>query len=146
MDEYFECEDEETRHLVRAILELFPAKKHLSQSLADLLLHYNARHIQETSSLEVRLAELRLQGDEQRQDVRGLREDRVQALSERIAALQDEVASQEKEVRMLSQLDRQQQAKCDAVKREQSMAAMLSESQADLQGANKQLETMMLAN
>ena len=52
-----ECEDAHTLQLVRGILDLFPAKRHLGQRLADLLIHLNERDVQEKMRLEGLLAE-----------------------------------------------------------------------------------------
>ena len=46
-----ECEDQATQDLVKSIIDLFPAKRHLAQALADLLLHYNERDIDEKTRL-----------------------------------------------------------------------------------------------
>ena len=48
----FDCEDIHTLQLVRSILDIFPAKKHLGQALVDLLLHHNAREIAERQRIQ----------------------------------------------------------------------------------------------
>ena len=47
-----ECEDPATMQLVKSVLDLFPAKRHLGQALADLLMHHNAPSIAERKNLE----------------------------------------------------------------------------------------------
>ena len=47
-----ECEDAHTLHLVKDILDLFPAKRHLGQPLADLLSHLNERDTREKLRLQ----------------------------------------------------------------------------------------------
>ena len=42
-----ECDDAHTLQLVKSILDLFPAKRHLGQPLADLLSHLNERDVRE---------------------------------------------------------------------------------------------------
>ena len=59
-----DCEDPATLQLVKSLLDLFAGKRHLGQSVADLLLHFNARDIEEKHSLEVQLAQVRAQKDE----------------------------------------------------------------------------------
>ena len=54
-----ECEDAGTMQLVRGILDLFPAKRHLGQALADLLMHHNYNQVKERTRLEQELRETR---------------------------------------------------------------------------------------
>ena len=54
-----DCEDSATLHLVKNILDLFPGKRHLGQPLADLLMHFNERNIDERHRLENELAHLK---------------------------------------------------------------------------------------
>ena len=52
--------------VVRGILDLFPAKKHLGQALADLLMHYNEKSIEERGKLEQDLQVMREKQDHQK--------------------------------------------------------------------------------
>ena len=61
-----ECEDPGTMAVVRGILDLFPAKKHLGQALADLLMHYNEKSIEERGKLEQDLQVMREKQDHQK--------------------------------------------------------------------------------
>lgn len=40
---------------MRGVLDLFPAKRHLGQALADLLMHYNSKSFAERKRLEQEL-------------------------------------------------------------------------------------------
>ena len=131
--------------VVRGILDLFPAKKHLGQALADLLMHYNTKSIEERSKLEQDLHMMREKQDHQKtqgsiQEQRQAELDRqIDQTSAQVRQLQDQLAD-------LEQLDQLQMKKYTQVKSQQNLLNLLSDSQADLQKANAGLQAALLSN
>jgi len=99
-----ECDDPDTLQLVRGILDLFPAKKHLGQALADLLLHFNSKAIEERSRLEAELLEMKSRKDSL--SVQSSIHDQRQAeIDRQVAAAAAQVQMLREQVRDLENLD-----------------------------------------
>ena len=105
-----ECEDTHTLQLVRGILDLFPAKRHLGQPLADLLSHLNERDVLEKQRLQGLVQEAKSKGQHS-STVQDIKAKRKADIERQIESGSLQVRQMQEQINDLENLDQLQMRK-----------------------------------